>query len=417
MPKLTLSKKLLVGLSLLPPLLTLLVLWVIPTDPGNYDRYARAMRGFTNLWVAGGTAASGSAMSLLNQPAHAATVRALFGAGFTEQLWGYPPSMLLIAVPFSILPLGVGFALWTAATVAALRQAMRWAGLGASAALALLCPAAIEGLLNGQNGGFAAALLVVALAGLGRRPVIAGIALGMLTLKPQLGALLPICLIASRDWKASVVAVATAGTLVGVSAVAFGMNAWDGFLSQTRPFMTALLEHEWTGAAAQLNFASPFMAARALGASLGVSYALQAAVTLGCATVVWLAWRRKDAHPAMRIALTASLTLLATPYSHSYDLVALGVSVAVIVTRPHATFSLAERIGLAIAWVWPGAMVVVAAFHFPSAASASLASLGMAATAACAWRRLDEVEQPSEICAGSSDQAGAISFQGNTPPL
>lgn len=416
MPRLSLPKMLLVVLSLLPPLLTLLVLWVIPAEPGNYDRYARAMRGFTNLWVAGATAASGSAMSLLNQPAHAATVRALFGAGFTEQLWGYPPSMLLIAVPFSLIPLSIGFTIWTAASVAALWQAMRWAGLGATATLAALCPSAVEGLLNGQNGGFAAALLVVALAGLGRRPVIAGIALGMLTLKPQLGVLLPICLIASRDRKASVVAVATAGILLVASSVAFGMEAWSGFFIQTRPFMTAILEHEWTGAAAQINFASPFMAARALSASIGVAYAVQGAVGLGCAAAVWLAWRRKDADPAMRIALTASLTLLATPYSHSYDLVALGVAVALIITGSKKKFTLAERIGLAIAWVWPGAMVMAAAFNSPAAASASLASLGMAAAAACAWRRLGKAEQPGEVRAESNDRDN-ISFQGITQAL
>jgi hypothetical protein len=74
----------------------------------------------------------------------------------------------------------------------------------------LLSPAAVFCLISGQSSFVTAAMLLTIFACLDRKPVLAGVLLGLLTLKPHLGLLFPVMLAVSGRWRVFLVASATA---------------------------------------------------------------------------------------------------------------------------------------------------------------------------------------------------------------
>ena len=91
----------------------------------------------------------------------------------------------------------------------------------------------------GQNGFFTAALLIAGLVNLDRRPVLSGVLFGILTIKPQLGLLLPLMLVVSGRWRTIVSAATTTAALVAATVMALRRRHLDG-LSRHRRAAAAL---------------------------------------------------------------------------------------------------------------------------------------------------------------------------------
>jgi glycosyl transferase family 87 len=365
-----------IAAALIPPLFAAAVLWILPVAGLSVDRSAMAARDYTDMWIAGHLVALGQGDTLFDLAAFNAALHAMFGAGFPHQVWPYPPPILLLAVPLSLLPLLPGFLLYTGGTAALLWLALRSGGLTRPACAAvLLSPALADNALAGQNGSLTAALLFGGLFLVHRRPALAGAILGALVIKPQLGMLIPLCLIAAGNWRALLAMATSASLLIVASALLFGVDAWVGFLVHTRPMIAAILEAPWQALPAQQNFASPLMAARSIGASLEVACGLQTAVTLLFGAVAWWAWRAPYFERIPRVALTGLLAVAAAPWVHTYDMIPL--SVAVVVLAPTTCRPLLALLGFA--WFWPGAVVLL-----PVPLPFSVASI--AAVAWLVWR-------------------------------
>jgi hypothetical protein len=365
-------------LALLPPLLVATVLWVLPVGPLTANRTALAARDYTDMWAAGHLAARGMGDVFFDKASFSSALHAMFGPGFPEQIWPYPPSMLLLAVPLSTLPLLSGFLLYTCSTLGLLWLALRSNGLTrAACSSVLLSPAVADNALAGQNAALTAAMLFGGLVLLDSRQFIAGMLLGLLVIKPQLGLLLPVCLVAAGHWRALAAMTISASLMIGLSSLFFGVDAWLGFFERTRPMVTAIMEAPWQASPSQRIFASPLMAARSIGASPQVAYSFQVSVTLICAAVAWRAWRGSTIDPFVRAAFTGLLALAAAPWVHTYDMVALSLSVVML----YPTASPRSRILLAYAWIWPGAVVL-----FPLPLPISVGSV-----AAVTWLMWDRV--------------------------
>ena len=154
---------------------------------------------------------------------------------------------------------------------------------------------------------------------------------GLLIFKPQLGLLLPLALLAGRQWRAILAAAITALLLVAASVLLFGRELWPTYLVHAEVLRHVILE-DATGVWHRMM--SVFVAARRLGADVPMAYAVQAVVGLAAAVVVLLAWWRDAPAPA-RNALLVLGTCLATPYLQDYDMV-VGAFVALwLLTGPY----------------------------------------------------------------------------------
>jgi hypothetical protein len=239
--------------------------------------------------------------------------------------WLYPPHYLLLLLPFGALPFDLAGGLFLLLSFAALiAAAWRYAGNGTERALyafsLLLCPASAVSVCLGQNTFLSAALLVGGMSLLPRRPLWGGALLGILTYKPQLWLLVPIALIAARQWKALGAAAGTALVLMGASAAVFGIDTWrHWFQLMTAP--STLYDH-WL-VVARLNGQSVYTCAALLGAPPQFANLAQGLSAIVAAAAVFWSWR-KPLPDELRLAVLLAATMLAAPHVIDYDAVLPG---------------------------------------------------------------------------------------------
>jgi hypothetical protein len=187
----------------------------------------------------------------------------------------------------------------------------------------LFSPAAIFCLMSGQNSFFTTAMLFVALSCLDRRPYLAGILIGLLTLKPQLGLLFPILLVVSGRWRVFLVAGVTAALVVAITAAEFGLQVWSDFISKGIPIQNNLILADPERVATPF-YPTIFMNIRGLDTSYATAMMVQLCFTaLAIGAVVYAHRFRKDSDPQLLMALFLSCSVFAVPYLLAYDTLAM----------------------------------------------------------------------------------------------
>jgi alpha-1,2-mannosyltransferase len=319
---------------------------------------------FLSFWAASKLALAGHPASVYQPAIHAAAQRAAFGgADVGYAAFFYPPVFLLICLPLAALPYLASLGAWLALTGAACWLTIRrWLGRPASMLTAVAFPATFSNLGHGQN-----AFLTTALFGgggllLATRPFLAGACFGALIFKPHLGLLIPVALLAGRQWKAIAGAVASAAALVALSLLAFGWETWAGFLA-TSNLARAALEQELVGSA---KMQSVFAAVRLWHGPVPAAYALQALVTLAAAAAVGVVcYRRRNDQGAAAVLVAGSL--LASPFLLDYDLMLMAVPLAWLFTQgAREGFRPWEKTGLLAAFLLPAVSRILASdLHIP----------------------------------------------------
>lgn len=287
-------------------------------------------RDFLNLWIVGRAAWSGDPARLYDLSTYADTVAALVGPGYPGQQWSYPPTTLLVGAPFGLLPYGVALLLWTLIGTATLAAALRlWTRDARLMLVLLLCPAAVFGMMSGQFAAFAAAIILAVLRWRESRPWLAGMLLGLLTVKPQLGLLFPLMLLATGNWRAILGAGAVTLGLAGLTALLWGSDILRVYLDQGVANQSLILSDPD-------HLAGPFMPTlfmnlRSAEFGSGVAGAAQAALSLLAAALVWLRFHRQpDAADISANALFLACAVAATPYMLSYDSLTLAIMAALL---------------------------------------------------------------------------------------
>ena len=266
--------------------------------------------------------------------------------------WQYPPTYFLLIIALAGLPYLLGFTLWSTATFAGFATVIRkqinepliWFGIIAS-------PATLSAFITGQNGFLTAALLILASLNPKARPLLAGIAAGLLTVKPHLGLLIPIAYLAAGCWRAIGVAIVTSLVLAALSVGAFGMEPWSAFLGAVSEVSAKV--------SAQImplgKMTTPYAAALFAGLPVIIAQALYAVIAIGAGVFVWRVWRMVEDQGLRAAALIAS-ALFAAPYGFHYELIILAFPCAIVAMRAIATGWLKhEKLLLSGAWVMPGA--------------------------------------------------------------
>jgi alpha-1,2-mannosyltransferase len=316
-----------------------------PYDAGGY----LIGRDFVNAWMAGRAVLTGHVAAWFDYEAYNVALRELFGTTYWKHNWSYPPHLLLFVWPLGFIGYFPGLVIWTALGIGLYLFAGS-EGFTRRDRLALLAlsPALFINVLTGQNGCFTAALLIGGLINLDRRPVLAGVLFGILTIKPQLGVLLPIMLLLTGRWRVIAAAVTTAAFLVVVSALVFGLDAWIAYIEKALPMQRRVLM-EITGLVIGM-MPTVFMNLRILDVSSETALMVQTAVAVAVVVaVVWTYWQCRD--PMLSVALLLTATFLVTPYAFNYDMVVFGWVVAMLRARDGNT-PLDTALALAL-WTLP----------------------------------------------------------------
>ncbi|HEV2097324.1 MAG TPA: glycosyltransferase family 87 protein [Stellaceae bacterium] len=285
---------------------------------------------FTCAFVAGWLALHGQIGSIYVAGPFIGAQEAIVGAGHVLfSNWPYPPTYFLILAPLAILPYLAAFFAWGFTTllgyVAVIYLIVRQRP---AIAVALASPFAAWNFITGQSGALTASLIGAALLNLERRPVLAGIFIGLLTFKPQWGILIPVALFAAGQWRTIASAALTAALLAGLSLLAFGLGPWIDFPGE----FSAQADLNLFATSARWGLSqSPYGLLRFLNGSTSVAWLGQGLITLGVAAIIWLVWRSRVRY-ALKAATLSAAALIASPYAFAYDLTAIAVPVAFLAT-------------------------------------------------------------------------------------
>ncbi|MGD0026784.1 MAG: glycosyltransferase family 87 protein, partial [Xanthobacteraceae bacterium] len=201
-------------------------------------------------------------------------------------------------------------------------------------------PAVLANFMVGQNGFLSAGLIGGTLTLMERRPICAGVLLGLLTYKPHVGLLFPIALMASGRWRVFVTAGIVAALMAAASWAAFGSESWQAFFPGIGHTSQALLS---AGLADWGKLQTAFGLTRVLGGSEALAWTVQIVVALIAAGAIAVLWRSGAAYEIKAAAL-GSGALLATPYLFTYDLVVLAVPLAFLFRLGRARGFLAHEV-------------------------------------------------------------------------
>lgn len=290
-------------------------------------------RDFLNFWMYGHAATASDPGRWYNAIAYQHALATLLGPGYPGQNWSYPPTIMLIAAPFGQLGYLPALAIWTLLGIVIVLFAARGLVADRRALFALIVsPAAVFCLISGQSSLITAAMLIGIFAWLDRRPLLAGLLIGLLTLKPQFGMLIPFLLIASGRWRVFIVASVTALALAALAAALFGVDSWIAFVTQGLPTQNLVMTDP-EGIATPF-FATVFMNLRGIGLPYAAAMAVQLCFSLAAvAAIVWAFRYRADADPRLLFALFAACTVAAVPYLLVYDTMMLTVAVLALAAR------------------------------------------------------------------------------------
>lgn len=296
------------------------------TSKGLNDYQDRPLgTDFSNVYTAGKYVLEGKPAAPYDWPLQHKKEQEIFGKDTPFYGWHYPPIFLFLAAALALLPYLAALSIWQLSTLALYLVSVR-AILPRKEFLlpALAFPAVLINIAHGHNGFLSAALIGGGLYLLDRRPVAAGILLGLLIYKPQFGVLIPLALAAGGYWRAFVSASVAVLALCAATYFAFGIEAWNAFRESMTLTREIVLEKGDTGFH---KIQSVFSAVRLLGGSITFAYAAQGVIFIGvAASIVWL-WRSRSAFPLKAAALIAG-SMLATPYLLDYDLMIAAPAIA-----------------------------------------------------------------------------------------
>jgi alpha-1,2-mannosyltransferase len=277
-----------------------------------------------------------------------------FGYGWFHALlppFMYPPATMPLFAALALLPLPAAYHLFNLASlVVSVLLLWRSAIPLRYIALGLISPAVTWNLCLGQFGLLCGSFFIFGLSRLDRQPGLGGFTLSLLALKPQYALLVPVAVLARRNWTAMAAGALGAAMLAALPLVFVHASPWASFLSQGRQTIHQELTAPFIYGAVRPNDGfggtSVFWMLRSLHVDVGPAYAVQGAVSLLAIAAAWHVWRDDKLPQLNRLFLMALLALLASPYGYTNDLCIVSILLPTL-ARPGAAWRNA-----ALAWLW-----------------------------------------------------------------
>ncbi|KRR04035.1 glycosyltransferase family 87 protein [Bradyrhizobium valentinum] len=279
-------------------------------------------RDFLNLWMYGRAVLDADPARFYDLVTYNAELAKLLGPGYPGQNWPNPPTALVVMAPFGLLAYFPALIAWFSVSLLAFYLAgRREVADERTLVVVLVSPAALLCVLSGQSSLLTTAALLAIFASLDKRPVVAGVLIGLLTVKPQLGVLFPFALIASGRWRVFLWAAMTAVVLFAISVAIGGPESWHDYITKAMPLQREVLRDP-AGTAVPFQ-SSIFMNVRGLVGNRAGEM-IQLAFAIAAVAAVAAAFRYRSGGDARQLqALFLACTASASPYLGSYDLLPL----------------------------------------------------------------------------------------------
>jgi len=340
------------------------------------------------FWFAGLEAGLGRAIELYDPVQFTNAMIKNFDEGFKVATWLYPPHMLFLYAGLAKLTYALGWLVFTVFSVGIFLLTVHklFPGNNRMLLLSAIAPATFICILQGQTGFLVSALLLGAFFVLPKRPVIAGILIGLLTIKPQLGLLIPFILIFERKFITFAVAGITTIVVIAASALWLGVDVWQQYFSAMAAGSSMDLL-QFIAAQDTGTMVTVYGFASAIGVPHQIAMTVQGLIALACLVAAFYV-SRSGADAMTKMATYVLLSYLVSPYIMSYDLQAPAVIAAMVLCRINGhTYSLLERL-LAIAVLFLSLIQIVTELAFIPVAILFL--LGFTATMVMRCMRFQE---------------------------
>ncbi|NTV66730.1 MAG: DUF2029 domain-containing protein [Chlorobaculum sp.] len=374
--------------------LVISLVWVLMSK-NMIDRTGKPLGcDFILFWAASHLALTGYPQNVFNIPLLFKAQQIAVPGSTSVNAWFYPPSFYLVVLPLALLPYIAAYWVFMLSTLSAYLLVLRRIVRGN---IEMWCLVAFSGLwinlIQGQNAFLTAAIGGAALLCVDRRPVVAGLFIGLLAIKPHLAILFPVALIAIGAWRTFFTAAVTAITFTAFGTAVLGIGVLNEFLanlSKARLFLE-------NGNVPWAKMPSVFAGLRLLGVPVVGAYVVHIAVAVLAVIAVWRVWRIcQDGQ--LRGAAFMSATFLVSPYGYDYDLAWLAFPIAWL-----------AMVGLRNGWLRGEREVLVAAWLLPMLitpiATALLVQVGPIVLCGLLWitlRRATAASVTGALATGSS---------------
>ena len=386
-------------MTALPKKLLLLFAAVLGLQTGvNLARYFSELAhgghfggDFISFWRAAQRARLGDIAAIYNPDAW----RSALSVGTPHDIFWfvYPPFALFGLWPLGRMTYNEAVAWWSLAPLP-FYFALAWglakrSGLGGQAAPAagnlasrilafavlgaFALPFLSANLFSGQTGTCIAVFLLGAAYFWRDRPILAGICIGLMAVKPQLGLLVPFALAAAGQWRTFAAAAATITALAASATLWLGVAIWNDY-ARILELFGSLVGRGYAGIR-QLAL-GPYVSLQGVGAPAPVAALLQGAISLAVLMVILRVFWRTGAGQAdpnhddgrldLRLGLLTAGALLSTPYSLSYDTPMLVLAMIPLLARAWRTgWDTVELLAIVSLPMLPYAQPLLAGYHVP----------------------------------------------------
>ena len=301
------------------------------------------------FWTSAKAFVQGHALSMYDREAFEAAMSSVSGLERHFMMWQYPPTAFFIIAPLGFFDYIAGYVFWMGATFAALIFALKSIDLSWREVIILVfAPMSLLVMDTGQISFLTTALMILAVFFPGSRPILAGVAAGLLTFKPHLGVLIPLAYLAAGCWRAFAAAAVTSVVVLLSSLAVFGLDGWILFYDSVTRIYT---DYMYDGGSTPPKYMTTLMSQmRLLEIDQSVAATAHYIFAAFLAFLVVIVWRMcPDIH--LRAALICSAAILVTPYAYSYELVILVAPAAALVVQARSTgWLIFERPALILGW-------------------------------------------------------------------
>ncbi|WP_419903326.1 glycosyltransferase family 87 protein [Kiloniella sp.] len=327
------------------------IYWLISPSSNLVDLQGKPIgNDFITFWSAGHLALEGRPEAAFVRELIFEAQRIAVPGSDSLFLWHYPPTFMLLAALLASVPYLVSYLLFIGGSLVLYAASVRKFLEQPYAILLIVAyPGTFLSITHGQNSMLSTGLLACAFLFWRPRPILAGIFIGLLAFKPQLGLLIPLILIASRQWQVFLSATVTTVLFVGLSIAAFGLDLWGTF------FENAALVNDVMGRGLLHweKMPSAYITLRMLGASEALSYAVHWLIAAAVVGVLLRLWYRCGPTKLSFAALVPAI-LLILPYVFDYEMTFLAIPIAILATDiAKKGGALWQKIVLIIAFVAP----------------------------------------------------------------